>query len=68
MIFHLVEYILSEKASTYACTYVNIFQEIMSSRDSTKDLTKDTNATNAQIALSRSHSRKFEYIIPKTQK
>lgn len=64
MIFHLVEYILSEKASTYVCMYVNIFQEIMSSRDSTKD----TNATNAQIALSRSHSRKFEYIIPKTQK
>lgn len=64
MIFHLVEYILSEKASTYVCMYVNIFQEIMSSRDSKKD----TNATNAQIALSRSHSRKFEYIIPKTQK
>lgn len=64
MIFHLVEYILSEKASAYVCMYVNIFQEIMSSRDSTKD----TNATNAQIALSRSHSRKFEYIIPKTQK
>lgn len=64
MIFHLVEYILSEKASTYVCMYVNIFQEIMSSRDSTKD----TNATNAQIALSRSHGRKFEYIIPKTQK